>query len=764
MTPLLRITFQHASLPGGSAVVKNPDGWQTSVISLTRHEVYHSLVEEFKGNFLWFGDALEIVKAIEASDGINAVIGVLFDLSYKAGIYVNLFTGQLKAIQLEEIIIADRTAYKLIAPIIRNDFWSKFIGRSDTSVDLEGVLDVDGAARTPINKIVLPMPSQKIRASGEYQQSIPNLIGTLYDYTFADPDPQFDMDNGHFAQVDFDVPVLDEAKTKHILLTAPTGTTLPVNIFTALYDGVYTIESKLTFMRSFNLSIPSSVAPNDPTDLLRDTEAGGTRLIRAYIKKNNEDPIEFTIADTEVFIFTKISGFTEYTFNETFTLKAGDTITLYLESFGNWFYQNNGAFRSFEQLYMLGRDTEEIQLSGGGFGGWTNGGDKVDLVSFQANYNTESYLKITADTTYPDTETDAFLIKDAAESIISKLVGQDAVVKSDFLDACAGQNAIFRGKHLRGFSFATKKLFMTWEEWWKGAAPLLFLGLGYTEVAGVKKIEIENRAAFFDNVPVVNISNVAKLSRKYALDKIYKSIETRYKKGLGSESDSGIDDPQTSREFSTVLSQGVKDVILCEWLAASLAIERSRRNRVEGNKDDRNDEDIMVVALVPDGDDWLPEFGTVFTAITNLLNSDFRINVRHSATRLFKRAQAWYNGCMIYAADGLFTFARGEGNYEMTSELDGADCEYNVDNEPIQEGGDINSTDNVIFIPRVYEATEVPLSFATYQLIVANRKKALGVSRTATGHVPMHIIDLDYDIYRSRANMVLLQATTANLE
>ena len=71
---------------------------------------------------------------------------------------------------------------------------------------------------------------------------------------------------------------------------------------------------------------------------------------------------------------------------------------------------------------------------------------------------------------------------------------------------------------------------MSWNEWWKGANPLLFLGLGYTEVGGVKKIEIEDRAHFFDASPVVNISNVNKLVRRYELERIYKTIEIVYKK------------------------------------------------------------------------------------------------------------------------------------------------------------------------------------------------------------------------------------------
>ena len=78
----------------------------------------------------------------------------------------------------------------------------------------------------------------------------------------------------------------------------------------------------------------------------------------------------------------------------------------------------------------------------------------------------------------------------------------------------------------------------------------LFLGLGYTEVAGVKRSRSKT-ARFYDKLPVVNISNVNNLVRRYDLEKIYKSIEIGYKKGVGSESESGIDDPQTKRFYNT---------------------------------------------------------------------------------------------------------------------------------------------------------------------------------------------------------------------
>ncbi len=757
MTPRTRFTFFHASLAGGQLVVNEPVGWKASVLSLELDEKLSSRVEYFKGNFMWYGTAMSTLKGIEGI-GLDEEIRVLIEITFITnGTWETLFDGLVKIAQLEELFKINQP-YKLLAPIISNNFWAKIVNRFDTPVNLEGNEDLDGNARTAINKVLVRMPSQKIRVNGEYQQSIPALIGSLYDYTFSDPSAQFDMDNDHYAQIDFDTSVLDEAKTKHNLLSAPTGTVFPVNIFTALYDGVYNFESKLTFMRSFNLSIPSAVAPNDPTDLLRDTDASGTRLLRAYFQKNNEAPIEFAIADTAVFIFTKISGFTEYTANENFTLIAGDKVTLFVQSGGNWFYQNNGAFRSFEQLYMIGRNTTELQLSGGGFGGWTDGGDKVDLESFTANYEPESYLKIQADTTYVETTTDAFLVKDALESILSKYAGADnVIISSKFTNETFNRNAVTRGKNARGWSFADKQFSMSAKDWWEGCDPVWNLGMGYKVVDGVHKIELEDKAHFFNPTTIVNFSNVANLTRRYDLERFFKAIELGYIK-WSAESSSGIDDPQTKRIWATALKTYGRDYkYLSKLFAGSLGIEQVRRDRVELKNDNKLDEDILLMALMPDGDNWVTEFMENYDSVTGLLNEEFRINLRHTAARLFKR---WANVMNPSIPDGNeFKFAQGEGNYDMTSQFNPADYEATANPDAVvSEKENFVASSNRLWVNKIYEVKKHPIFWYDYKQIRDNKNNAIGISISNADWSPMHIINLDYEIFAGKFSALLLKA------
>lgn len=747
MTPLSRFTIFHSSLPVEGLVVENPIGWDTVVLSLVRHKDYQSLFQYFKGNFMWFGLAMRTLKTIEKNFGPNAIVRLEIDISFKTSVFINLYEGKFELSQLEEILIAEKEHYKMTVPIVQDDFITKFLNRVESQVDLQATVDLDGNARTAVNKIVLPMPSQKLRQKFRGTES----VGTTIDGR--------DIDLNEFIQIGFGNHELDEVKEKFTIATSANASK-PVSIFDAKNAGSYNFKARIELSFKFEAGDP----PGDCSGSVFVTDPTGD-YIDFYIQKNSEPAILFSKSDI-------VGLSTIYEIDEDFNLSEGDSIRIYGVQFDDSWTQPNAV----DNILIWGNDNATVFLSTASFAPTGTGGAcEIDTYTFgNKNFGTApsaetvpTWLEILADTTYPQTTTDAYLIKDAAESIVSKLVGQNSAVKSDYLATCKGRNAIFRGKHVRGYDFATKQFSMSFDEWWKGANPLLFLGLGYTQVGGVKMIEIENRAYFFDKVPVVNISNVNNLVRRYDLEKIYKSIEIGYKKGVGSESESGIDDTQTKRFYNTDFSSfGVKETILCEWMAASLAIERSRRNRIELSKDDRNDEEIMVVAVTPDGLNWLPEFGTAFNVVTNLLNPDFRINIRHSATRLFKRAQAWFNGCMLYSSTGVFTFNRGEGNYEMTSQLEEDDCEAVPVTEPIiDEGADIDAdTNDILFVPRIYEASDVPMSFATYQTIVANKNKALGISRTDTGHVPMHIMDLGYELFKSKCpTILLLQATEDEL-
>lgn len=397
-----------------------------------------------------------------------------------------------------------------------------------------------------------------------------------------------------------------------------------------------------------------------------------------------------------------VDGKTTFTYSGTQTLNVSDTISIYFRnSSGSGFY--------IPQFY-------------------------------------QSHLTITADTTYTDTTADAWYLGDAAISIISKLVGRDSPVTSTFLNSSCAKFALSNGLHIRGYSVASKPFQMSFADWWNGVNPLINLGLGYTTISGTNYIEIEKRESFFDPVSVLNLDYVNKIERSYQTKDIFKNIEVGFAK-WSAESSGGVDDPQTKHTYRTRFKTVGEDVsILSKFVGASLAIEQTRRNRAAQSNDWRLDNDVFIIALNK-ADRTIPEKAENFTSISGLMNSSTRYNSRLTPGYIFKRWAKYFSGCLKWYPGAVFSFSSGQGNCSMTSTLSASDCEG--DGIALTEDQDITAG-SFLYAPIVYEF-EHPLTWNEYKAIRSNRKKAIGISRSNTGHVPCYIFNLEYSLTRGKA-------------
>lgn len=271
-------------------------------------------------------------------------------------------------------------------------------------------------------------------------------------------------------------------------------------------------------------------------------------------------------------------------------------------------------------------------------------------------------------------------------------------------------------------------------------------------------IQVEEREQFFLPEMSVLISNVQNLTRKYDNDVIFNKIDIGYTQWQ-SEDISGIDDPQTKKVYSTrfqKIGQGID--IKSDFIAASLAIETTRRQTVEKSKDYKFDNNVFIIAINPDDispDAYVPELDENFTSILNLLNSDTRYNIRLSVARNFLRWRKWFNGCLQNYVGSLYKFVSGEGNYDMitTMVVGSPDClDEDFGGEELSEKQDIEVTTDIIHTPNYYEM-EVPMEWDTYKTIRNNRRNAIGISQTDEDHKPLFIDTLDYEPMNGKAKI-----------
>jgi hypothetical protein len=256
---------------------------------------------------------------------------------------------------------------------------------------------------------------------------------------------------------------------------------------------------------------------------------------------------------------------------------------------------------------------------------------------------------------------------------------------------------------------------------------------------------------------------------KETIDKnlIFKKITLGYNKWQA-EDISSIDDPQTKRVYSTFFENiGTELNLLSGWIAASLAIEVTRRKTIAKTTDYKFDNDTFLIAVnpAPEGspETFLPELDENFESVSNLLNAETRYNLFLTPMRNLFRWANYIAGCLQSYLSTQIKFRSGEGNYDFTSEYDCTsglkkDCQGTV-------CGNLSESDHIplsvyageigyLHSPIIYEFQH-PLSWADYKEIRNNRRRAIGVSTTDQNHEICFIKRLEYDINKSKAKFTV---------
>lgn len=266
------------------------------------------------------------------------------------------------------------------------------------------------------------------------------------------------------------------------------------------------------------------------------------------------------------------------------------------------------------------------------------------------------------------------------------------------------------------------------------------------------RIRVEKIEYFYDPEPVVFLSNIREITRRYDTEKIYKKILIGYKQWK-TEDISGIDDPQTKHTYATQLKKSGEEIeVLSEFIGASLAIEQARRQSIDKSTDYQFDDSTFIIALNSEFEDispdsFTPELDENFTVINNLLNSETRYNIRITPKRNFLRHLNAFNVGLQSYIGSLYRFTRGEGNYDVETAMLTTCDEEDYGGDLLAEGQNLTVTDDAIHTAYYYEI-EYPLSLSTYKSIALNKNKAIGVSKTDFDHIPFLIDTLSYRLAR----------------
>lgn len=716
--PIFRFTLRHAET--GTLEITEPDGWFEAKLKLERHEDFHSLVEYFEGAFIFYGTngvdngGIDFIRYVEQNYGPDATIHIDIEVSFDSAVtYEFIFVGQLDLTTINEL--KDNRAQ---IAIIRDDFWAKFISRKETPVNIQATSDLDDAPLTPIDPIHLNLPSQKIQKQ---------FRGELQENVFIN---QSEMTIGEYIQIDFETEILSEIEEKFHLPNA-VNPDIPVNLFYMLEQGSY----------AFDIRIEASAS-----DAITGDRYATAPYVTFYIQFGSAAPIALTETDFGV----ALDESTVYTYAGTQTILAGEIVRIYGEIIGDI---SDANAPSTAQMAFSVYSAEDLTTPSGG--------------GASQNNIRATHLYVTGQTVTPATRDEAFLLHDVAAAILNAYgLGVDNPFYSEILgglltnareyvnDGCHWHYSLMKGLHLRGYLLEDKSFFLSFDQWWKGANPIFNLGLGYDETAVTPDqnlIRVEKKEWFYNRIPSVAFDYVFEISREYDEDRIFNKIEIGYA-NWQAEDISGIDDPQTKHTYATRFKKIGKGIQLhSDFIAASLAIEVTRRQTIEKSKDYKFDNNTFIISINPDDvspDAYVPELDEKFASITNLLNSETRYNSRLTVSRNFLRNRNYFNGALKTYLTSEYKFVNGEGNYDMVSDLL-TSCDVGGN---LSEKQNINVTSDYLHLPLLY-TMEISLAWDDYVAIRNARHRAISISQTANNHALFFIKSLEYELVKGKATI-----------
>ena len=165
--PIFKFSLWHKTL--GTQVISEPSGWKDAKLKLTRDPEFHSLIEYFEADLIFYGShgslngGIDFIRSVDAI-GPDEELIIFIDISVDSGLIFNsLFVGQLDLTALEE-----RQNNQMAVPIIRNDLWIKFVNRFETPTDIRSSKDIDGNSISIPDPVRINLNPQSIKYLNQY--------------------------------------------------------------------------------------------------------------------------------------------------------------------------------------------------------------------------------------------------------------------------------------------------------------------------------------------------------------------------------------------------------------------------------------------------------------------------------------------------------------------------------------------------------------------------------------------------------------------
>jgi hypothetical protein len=726
---ILKIILTHAI--EGSIEIPEPDGWKNAEVGLERDPDLWTCTPYLKTPFDAYGDFRAFMLLVEQNHGPDAIVTaqVQYCEEERGFNFQELFPNCDIEIAVGSFTetVGGPSGHSLEWGFVMRSAYAKFQQRFETPVNVQSEEDLDGEEVEILEALTIPMTGQTIEKKTIFDADpieAEDLVETdSFGFGFSYDDELQEFNFYTQAQNDKSVGEIDISYDTYFDFTDD-----PVNLQASIEfeeDGEIAVS-----MPAFQAVLKLAGLANaiDPT---LNNISNVVLLGEFFYQKNEEAAVSFGFIEGDSAggiipgqagvddggAFEKIFTIDFPDYSETVSISAGERIKFYVK----WTLQ-----------YFL--DT-------------TNGEEPVLVTNILSINSYPSAITVIQQSTFPDTEAEGFLTHDLLHSVTKRISGlpvysevlgsPNTIARQYDYVGCAANFMHFKGLQLRQYLLTQKPFFISAKDIWNGINPVHCLAMGMDKVNGENVIRVWKRSELFDENRIsATLDNVRDISRSYDQEEFFNLITIGYDKWQ-SEDVSGIDDPQSRRNYATILKKiGRKIEILSSMIGASLAFETTRRFIKDKSADYKFDNETFILAVTLDGEyGFRPELNEEFSDVSNLLNEETRYNKRITSARNLLRWLEYLSGCLQMYSDSSFKFTGGEGNYDTVATMAPNECGDDFGGAPLSEKQDIPVSEDYLFWPIAYTIKH-PISFGKWLQIISDMHAAINVSQTDINHMP----------------------------
>lgn len=739
----------------GQLVIGDPVNWEDTKLVLERDERYHGVFENFSLEEIKVtcGNGKEYIDNIYETQGIDALITLLIEFDCDDTGFETLLDGKINLATYEtgfENKVGEITSVK----VERNDITQAFRNRSKVKVNINSLVTLDGTAMNayafaPFN---MTWGSQAISLESELDGGAFLAAGG----TFAMPGAPITFN----AWMQDALPVItDDLETVHEnidYITAGLGLALNSTALTPNYDS--SENNVIKYPETYNVAYDFTGDWTDCANVASTRNAVTSIQLVLYYGPdlNTVNSIVIGALGGPGYPTAALCGAPlvmpfNFVGNQNITVNKGDKFWLAWEVLG--YAQTAGG--AVNITFQTDYDTSEIIYT---------------VTSLQANQSIatsliyEDWARVSESIT--DQPSFAFKSDYFGRTDAEPNAGGAPVYG---VDGCGSLMAVASGLALRGYG---KKIlnvplpdFASLDDLFDTCNAIYNIGLSL-EVHGANDvIRVEDKAFFYSNVSIIQLTNVQNLKVRVDESRFINEFEVGYAKWEPSNFD-GLDEICTKHEYQLPVKT-VKNrlVAISPYIASGYAIEIVKRRTKTQKEDLPYDDNNFVVRLKRQLSTFIRETSDDYVAVNNIDNITSRFNLKISPKRNFLR---WLNvlGAGIEKNAGeLIRFSYGEGNYIMTSRIDvlsGYVCDGFYNSQLLDEAGDIawddaNASLNVpLWIPEIWEF-DFPLTFAQYQTIRATPNGYIEFSTGSVTFIRGFILSVEYLIKGGLSHFKLLR-------